>query len=515
MTAIDSLTSDDYQGGQNLSGASTNNVSGLAAGFYTVVAMNNATGCTTEETFEMTNLAPDDLEMTTTVSNNTNCEEPNGVVSASVIIGQNLEDEVGARAYNYYWFIGTIGFWGDTPDSLQASFRGQTVTGLPQGNYVVLAVDQSDAYCNSIARQVNINDDPIISQYELETRDVTVCFDDKDGFAEVIMDDLSQVDITWRNDMNDSIGAGFFIDSLDAGLYSVTVTNRITQCPNSRVFEIFNIAVPPNDPFVIINNGRNNCSFANGSAIANVDGVTNNFLFEWFVDPLDEVPYATGFQVNNLDSITYYVKATDITTGCSSNLTPVTIDYEQVNPVFEVVVDNSICLRTEDGSTNQFTGSAIIQFEEFNLPSEYEWTYLGDDTFQTEEVISRDARLIDAFPGNYRVRFVAENGCEYFANFSVDVTLNIYNGVSANDDGRNDFFLIDCIDYFPQNNVKIFNRAGQRIYEVNGYDNRTVRFEGVSNVGGGGLVLPSGTYFYLVDLGTGEDPIQGFLELVR
>ena len=95
------------------------------------------------------------------------------------------------------------------------------------------------------------------------------------------------------------------------------------------------------------------------------------------------------------------------------------------------------------------------------------------------------------------------------------MTLNIYNGVSANDDGKNDFFLIDCIDYFPNNNVKIFNRAGQRIYEVNQYDNRNVRFEGISNVGGGGLVLPSGTYYYLVDLGTGEDPIQGYLELVR
>ena len=126
-----------------------------------------------------------------------------------------------------------------------------------------------------------------------------------------------------------------------------------------------------------------------------------------------------------------------------------------------------------------------------------------------------DSRLIDAYPGDYFVTFTAENGCSYEASFTIETSLTIYNGVSANADGKNDFFLVDCIDYFPNNNVKIYNRAGQRLFEVDGYNNTDVRFEGFSNVGGGGLQLPAGTYFYIIDLGNGEDPVQGFLELVR
>ena len=506
----DSLTTDDYRGGQNLTGEETNAVRGLGPGFYTVEVLNNTTGCTMTETFEMVSDTPDEFALSTSVSPNTSCSEPNGRVAASVLNPVRDEDTGEFRDYNFFWYFNIDDATADNALNNIFNFSGSSVEGLPQGNYYVLALDATDPFCNSVVERVEVLDFLTPPAFDIASQDVTVCFEDKNGFAEVIIDDLSTVTITWRDDMNDSIGSTFFIDSLDAGLYSVEVVDNISQCSNEMVVEIFNNAVIPNAPFVLVNNVRNNCSLTNGSAIANVDGVTNNFLFEWF-DPLDlNTPYATGAAVSNLDSITYLVRATDITTGCESPFTQVDIGFEEVVPEFVVVVDNSICLRTEDGATNQFTGSAFLQFSEFNLPVEFEWTFL-----ETNEVVSTDARLIDAFPGNYRVRVVADNGCEYFREFSIDVTLNIYNGVSSNGDGKNDFFLIDCIDYFPGNNVKIFNRAGQRIYEVDGYDNRDVRFEGVSNVGGGGLVLPSGTYFYLVDLGTGDDPIQGYLELVR
>ncbi|MEO1256069.1 MAG: gliding motility-associated C-terminal domain-containing protein, partial [Bacteroidota bacterium] len=218
----------------------------------------------------------------------------------------------------------------------------------------------------------------------------------------------------------------------------------------------------------------------------------------------------TGPEVFNLDSITYLVRATNIATGCESAFTPVDIEYDVTDPEFEVVFNNSVCLRTEDGSTNQFTGNAVVNFAQFNLATDYRWVF-----DQTGEVVGNESSLIDAFPGDYTVFFTAENGCEYEASFSIETSLTIYNGVSANADGKNDFFLIDCIDYFPSNNVKIYNRAGQKIYDVDGYDNTSVRFEGFSNVGGGGLRLPSGTYYYVIELGNDEDPVVGFMEVVR
>src|SRR5690606_26689340 len=94
----------------------------------------------------------------------------------------------------------------------------------------------------------------------------------------------------------------------------------------------------------------------------------------------------------------------------------------------------------------------------------------------------------------------------------------IYNGVSANGDGLNDVFHIECIDLFPNNNVKIFNRAGELVYEMNNYDtyNPSRSFEGVPNKGPiHGSRLAIGTYFYVVDLGTGGKPKVGYLELTR
>jgi hypothetical protein len=69
------------------------------------------------------------------------------------------------------------------------------------------------------------------------------------------------------------------------------------------------------------------------------------------------------------------------------------------------------------------------------------------------------------------------------------------------------------------NNVKIFNRSGMLVYEMDRYDmNDPERsFHGIANRGlnlGSGE-LPVGTYFYVIDLGDGSKPRVGYLELTR
>ena len=502
------LDQGDIGGAGTLSGETTATVSGIPAGTYTVEVTNTNTGCSSTDTFDMIDDIPNPVEIAVSSSANTNCVNPNGIVSVFVISpppGRALTD------YNYYWFQGDLATVGASPDPINASYTGSIVENLADGDYVVLVIDQVDTFCQSVATEVTIDDGTTNPLYTLETSNVTVCFDDKDGYATVSAPDLSVVDIEWLDDDLNVIGNTFFVDSLDAGLYTINLTHVITGCVATEVFEIGNDAITPNSPFVLVNSGRTNCSFANGNAIANVDGITTNFLFEWF-DPNDlSTPYTTGSQVFNLDTTTYLVRATDLTTGCSSAFTQVDIGYEVVDPAFQVLAENSICLRTEDGAANQFTGTATISFDQFNLATNYEWIDLADG-----EVVGTDARLIDALPGDYGVRFTADNGCEYYAEFTIETQLNIYNGVSANNDGNNDFFLIDCINFFPNNTVQIFSRTGQKIYEAEGYNNTSVRFDGAANAGiRVGTALPAGTYYYIVDLGTGEDPIQGFLELVR
>ncbi len=497
------LDDGDIGGFGTLSGESTASVSGLTSGVYTVLITDLTTGCTLEETYSLTDEERQGYLLDLTNSPNFSCTIPDGSVTARVV-DEDLSD------YDYYWFDGVVA----NPDSTLASFVGNKYEGLNSGDYTVLVVEKGDRYCESVGIE-NVpdatNTDSI--PYTLDINNVTVCFDEKNGSASVTIplavDTVKSILRQWFDSDGNLLSTQNSINSLPAGQYSLVLLDSGTFCTTSASFDILDVSEIPNAPFVLVNNGRTNCQTANGSAIANVDGVTTNFLFEWF-DPSDMTnPHATGSEVFVLDTATYLVRATNLATGCQSPFTSVEIGYEVVDPMFEVAFNNSVCLRTEDGSTNQFTGSAIISFDEFNLATNYEWR----DASGT--LVGTNSRLIDAYPGDYTVTFTAENGCSYEAEFTIETSLTIYNGVSANADGKNDFLLIDCIDYFPNNNVKIYNRAGQRLFEVDGYNNTSVRFEGFSNVGGGGLQLPVGTYFYVVDLGTGEDPVQGYLELVR
>ena len=129
----------------------------------------------------------------------------------------------------------------------------------------------------------------------------------------------------------------------------------------------------------------------------------------------------------------------------------------------------------------------------------------------TDEDIT-DGAINGLTPGNYTVIFTADNGCQYEAAFEISTAIQVFNFVTANGDTRNDFFFIDCLDFFPNNNVQIFTRAGQRIYEADGYNNADVRFEGYSMKG---KELPAGTYYYIIDKGDGSELLSGYLELLR
>jgi hypothetical protein len=103
--------------------------------------------------------------------------------------------------------------------------------------------------------------------------------------------------------------------------------------------------------------------------------------------------------------------------------------------------------------------------------------------------------------------------------------VEIYNAVTANNDGTNDYFEIRNINDICRtgNRVEIYNRWGVLVYEINGYDNNdaTRRFEGLSK-GRATLnasdQLPTGTYFYIVSwtLDNGNTETRdGYLYLTR
>ncbi len=90
-------------------------------------------------------------------------------------------------------------------------------------------------------------------------------------------------------------------------------------------------------------------------------------------------------------------------------------------------------------------------------------------------------------------------------------------GFSPNGDGNNDTWFIPEINNYPKNKVQIFNRWGRLIYEVEGYDNNQIAWNGyaIKQSGIHGNEVPDGTYFYVIHLEKFEKPGSGFIIVKR
>lgn len=81
-------------------------------------------------------------------------------------------------------------------------------------------------------------------------------------------------------------------------------------------------------------------------------------------------------------------------------------------------------------------------------------------------------------------------------------------GFSPNHDGVNDGFYVAGIDQYPNNEVIIFNRWGEKVYEKKNYING--EWQGTFE----NRDLPDGTYFYLIKYGT-NGKMSGYVQIER
>lgn len=145
----------------------------------------------------------------------------------------------------------------------------------------------------------------------------------------------------------------------------------------------------------------------------------------------------------------------------------------------------------EDGTSGPFNGLTVLNPD------------MSVDYYPAKDFCGADT---------FRYRLCSPLGCDT-ATVLVRVgcvasdTIVIYNAISPNGDGYNDFFRIENIEQFPDNEVKIFNRWGNLVFQARSYDNTwDGRYEGKK--------LPDGTYFYRILLGDGRQ-FSGFLQIHR
>ncbi len=211
-----------------------------------------------------------------------------------------------------------------------------------------------------------------------------------------------------------------------------------------------------------------------------------------------ELPYSVdwstgseGTSVNGLAAGIYNVTITDAN-GC-------TIEKEaNVQEPEEIVIEGEIidarCPDAADGEIALDVSGGIS-------PYLYTW-----DEGMTGPVL----RNLSA--GVYTVTISDANNCKKSESFAIknreEYCFRIPDIITPNGDGKNDTWLIDGLDIYPEATVQIFDRWGKRVFYSEGYDGD---FDGTYN----GEDLPMESYHYIIDLKDGTPVIIGNITIVR
>ncbi|MBI2270940.1 MAG: gliding motility-associated C-terminal domain-containing protein [Bacteroidetes bacterium] len=505
-------------------GATTQVASGLPAGTYYVI-VRDAASCLTGSIVNITQPPP--LKVTLTV-NQPICGSANGNASANATGGTG--------SYNYSWSNGAT---------------SKTISGLPAGTYSVTVADTNNCKTSDVAMLLGITA-PIV----ILTASPLMCNGDSNGSATIAVASSTGMPYTysWSNGVTGTTG----ISGLTAGTYAVTVTNSY-GCATSRSVVI----TEPPAITLTANSLTIPCVIVNGSALATAMGGTGTFTYSWSSG-------ATGQTVSGLTPGTHSVTAIDAN-GCIKSTT-INIVYSGGSTAVATVLSNVSCKGGSNGSASAvLSGGNLISAYSWNngatnssisgvIAGSYTVTITDNNgcKFTTVAVIAEPPQLTDAVSivnaasatscdgsitsaasggtppysyqwsnsvttavisslctGLYAYTITDSQGCEFRNSVVLSDTLNgcnlhFYNMITPNGDGNNDYWHIDCITAYALNNVAIFNRWGNRIWQTDGYNNTDRAWKGTDQ---SGTAMPEGTYFYVVKVNSIE--YSGKVELLK
>ncbi|HYK76433.1 MAG TPA: MBG domain-containing protein [Daejeonella sp.] len=233
-------------------------------------------------------------------------------------------------------------------------------------------------------------------------------------------------------------------------------------------------------------------SFCQGLGV-NLKTVTAS-SFQWFKDgqPISSQT-KSALMVNQ--SGKYHVELT-FSNGLKKTSTITTVN------VFQTFSANI----TAAGSTTISKGESLqLQATGGEL---YSWQpTLGLSNSNIANPVARPAQTT-----TYKVTVTNANGCSSSEQITIqvleDYKFDANNVITPNGDGFNDKWEIKNIDYYPDNEVKVYDRNGKLMYSKKGYKND---WDGTYN----GSPLAEDTYYYYVDFGPGYGILKGYVSIVR
>lgn len=349
-------------------------------------------------------------------SDETNCDSPNGALSATVDVGAGPV----TGGYTFTWYnsndlntpIGTV----------------DQIDGLAGGDYTVLVEDNTTGCEAAKEATVTTNKvDPVLDQPVITANER--CEAPYDGLINITVDGGLTNGYTFEWSIGDvakvnpDFEGGGEVNDLRAGNYTIVAVNDATGCRSaSETFTVVDDLIDPtvNDAISVPNGGCGN----NASGQLTITGQTNGLTFSWWDgSSASGNPDFTGGPVySGLAAGSYTVKVTDDATGCESSVAR-TFTVEQGTqdpPVITAVVTNG------EGCGLPGTGSVLVTMSSTNAPSSYNVQVLqGQVEVKQAEVTNGPAGVVidGLLDGSYTVR-VTDNdkGCSTDQSITVSYT---------------------------------------------------------------------------------------------
>lgn len=432
-------------------GASTQNITNVAAGEY-VVTVTDDNEC--EKIGRYNIVAPGNLQLSLTTTD-ASCEGVNNGSITSSLTG-------GTAPFNYNWSNGVTS---TANTSLSDGVYTLTVTDADQ-----CSVTATDTVKNLIA----LSSSAVITGIRCD-------YDTVGGIKLLVSGGTSPYDAVWSNG-----GTGLTITALSAGSYTVTATDA-----NGCILD---------STFILASeSGLNANAAATSLSCFNTTGtgsVTVNILGN---EPPYNIIWSTGdttASANNLLPGSYSVTVTDNLSCIDTDTTVVT--------VASITIEDSIITRPVCDTT--FDGSIAIVLANNNNNFSFNWNNGQDSSV-----------AINLGGGIYTLTITDNNNCALVDTFQLlpericSDTLIFYEVFSPNGDNKNDLWIIDGIENYPQNELNIYNRWGGLVYKQQPYENN---WNGTSSKNG--EPLPSATYYYILKMNDSENKtFSGHVTLIR
>ncbi len=173
----------------------------------------------------------------------------------------------------------------------------------------------------------------------------------------------------------------------------------------------------------------------------------------------------------------------------------------------QITYQNDLSVTISGTSELSYDNSAILFANVLPESGDYEYLWAPEEQFlypnagETETVILKKDTEVSVSVMDMATGCVASDSLLVLVQAPDENSINVRNGLTPNGDGNNDVWYIEGIEYFPNNVVKIFNRWGDKIIEIQGYNNEFNYWDGLNEFG---KKVPDGTYFYVVKVSSSK-----------